>query len=112
MKALTIILISAVAIFFLSCKKDISLNNLNGDKIGCFGHAGMGSRSIYPANTFESFQTCLGSGADGTEMDIQVTKDGVLVVFHNDNLSGITECGGVIRDLNWSEISSCRFSST
>lgn len=106
-------LIVVVVVFFccFSCKKNISLDNLNGDKIGCFGHAGMGSKSIYPTNTLQSFETCLNKGADGTEMDIQVTNDGVLVIFHNDNLSGLTECGGVIRDLNWSDIETCRLHS-
>lgn len=100
-----------VFISLLSCKKNISVNNLNGDKIGCFGHAGMGSRSVYPANTMESFKTCLNNGADGTEMDLQVTRDGVLVIFHNEDLSSVTACGGIIRDLNWSEIDACRINS-
>lgn len=100
-----------VSLFFASCKKDITLNNLNGDKIGCFGHAGMGTRSLYPANTLQSFVSCLNRGADGTEMDIQVTKDGVLVIFHNDDLSSVTKCGGIIRDLTWDEISDCRINS-
>ncbi len=110
--AFKLIFLSAIIFITNSCKKNISLNNLNGDKIGCFGHAGMGSKSVYPANTLQSLETCLSKGADGTEMDIQVTKDGVLVVFHNDNLSGTTECGGVIRDLNWSDIETCRLHST
>jgi glycerophosphoryl diester phosphodiesterase len=96
----------------MSCKKDITLDNLNGNKIGCFGHAGMGTRSLYPANTLQSFETCLSRGADGTEMDIQVTKDGVLVIYHDADLSSVTKCGGIIRDLNWAEISSCRFSKS
>jgi len=106
-----LILLSCIFIALNSCKKSISLRNLNGNEIGCFGHAGMGSKSIYPANTLQSFQTCLSRGADGTEMDIQVTKDGVLVVFHNDDLSSETKCGGVIRNLNWEDIKNCRINS-
>jgi glycerophosphoryl diester phosphodiesterase len=105
------IAVLSIFIFFLSCKKDVSVTNLNGNKIGCFGHAGMGSRSVYPPNTLESFKTCLDRGADGTEMDLQVTKDGVLVIFHDNDLSSVTECGGVIRDLNWGEIDACRVNS-
>ncbi|MBL7936235.1 MAG: hypothetical protein JNM51_10565 [Bacteroidia bacterium] len=100
-----------ISLLFTSCKKDITLDNLNGDKIGCFGHAGMGTRSLYPTNTLQSLVSCLNRGADGTEMDIQVTKDGVLVIFHNDDLSGVTGCGGIIRDLNWNEINACRVNS-
>lgn len=107
-----LIIISIILVSFTSCKKEVSVSNLNGNSIGCFGHAGMGSKSFYPANTLQSFESCLNRGADGTEMDIQVTKDGVLVIYHNNNLSSATQCGGVIRDLNWEEINSCRFSKS
>lgn len=105
-------------IFFLisciSCKKDpgvFTIDNLNNGEIGCFGHAGMGSKSIYPINTFESLQSCISRGADGTEMDVQVTKDSVLVIFHNEQLSTGTSCSGIIRDLNWSDIKDCTMKS-
>ena len=107
-----LIIISIILVSFTSCKKEVSVSNLNGNSIGCFGHTGMGSKSFYPANTLQSFESCLNRGADGTEMDIQVTKDGVLVIYHNNNLSSATQCGGVIRDLNWEEINSCRFSKS
>lgn len=112
-------MLRALTIFFLltciSCSKDpaiFALNNLNENEIGCFGHAGMGSQSIYPVNTFESFQSCLDRGADGTEMDIQVTKDSVLVIFHDEFLNDRTSCNGSIKDLNWSDISDCKMNST
>ena len=97
-----------------SCSKDpaiFSLDNLNNNAIGCFGHAGMGSRSIYPVNSFESLESCLNRGADGTEMDVQVTKDSVLVIYHNQNLSAATSCSGRIKEMNWSEISECKMNS-
>lgn len=107
-----------IFIFFLltciSCSKDpaiFTLSNLNENEIGCFGHAGMGSQSIYPANTFQSFESCLDRGADGTEMDIQVTKDSVLVIFHDEFLNDRTSCSGIIKDLNWSEINDCKVNS-
>lgn len=106
------IFISIILVSFTSCKKEVTLSNLNGNSIGCFGHAGMGSKSFYPANTLQSFESCLSRGADGTEMDIQVTKDGVLVIYHNNDLSSATQCGGVIRDLNWEEINTCMFNSS
>lgn len=107
-----VIVVSLILVLFISCKKEVSLSNLNGNTIGCFGHAGMGSKSVYPANTLQSFESCLNRGADGTEMDIQVTKDGVLVIYHNNDLSSATQCGGIIRDLNWEEINACRFKSS
>lgn len=97
-----------------ACRKKFSsltINNLNGGAIGCFGHAGMGAGSLFPENSLESLEACLNKGADGTEMDIQITKDSVLVIYHDDNLSTRSSCSGIIRDLDWNEISGCRFSS-
>ncbi|MBC7695960.1 MAG: hypothetical protein H7141_11005 [Burkholderiales bacterium] len=103
-----LILISFV---LASCTKDpatFTIDNLNNNEIGCFGHAGMGSLSIYPLNTFESFESCLNRGADGTEMDIQVTKDSVLIILHGQDLSANTSCSGLVKDMNWSDISDCK----
>lgn len=94
----------------LSCTKDpatFNLENLNNNQIGCFGHAGMGTESIYPINSFESLQSCIGRGADGTEMDVQITKDSVLVILHGWDLSENTDCSGLIKDMNWSEMNGC-----
>ena len=108
-----------LAIFFLfigvSCSKDpatFELENLNNGDIGCFGHAGMGFYSVYPVNSWPGFESCLSRGADGTEMDISMTKDSVLVITHNGaNLQDNTSCSGAIKDLNWSEINDCKIKS-
>ncbi|MCD6018151.1 MAG: glycerophosphoryl diester phosphodiesterase [Bacteroidetes bacterium] len=108
----------SLIIFFLigciSCTKDpavFTIDNLNNGEIGCFGHGGMGSKSIYPINSIESLQSCINRGADGTELDVQVTKDSVLVIFHNEQLASGTSCSGIIRDLNWSDIDDCTMKS-
>ncbi|MES2515999.1 MAG: glycerophosphodiester phosphodiesterase family protein [Bacteroidota bacterium] len=107
-----------VAIFFLliflSCKKDpatFELNNLNNGEIGCFGHAGMGFYSNYPVNSWPGFESCLNRGADGTEMDIQVTKDSVLVILHDEYLQQSTSCSGTVKELNWADINNCNIPS-
>ena len=94
----------------VSCSKDpatFPLKNLNNNEIECFGHAGMGTESIYPINTFESFESCLDRGADGTEMDVQITKDSVLVILHGWDLSENTSCSGLVKDINWNDMSGC-----
>ncbi|MBL7935594.1 MAG: hypothetical protein JNM51_07280 [Bacteroidia bacterium] len=99
----------------VSCVKDpaiFKLNNLNNNKIGCFGHAGMGFYSIYPINTWVSFESCLKRGADGTEMDIQITKDSVMVIIHDKFLEESTLCSGIIGDWTWEEIKNCKIKST
>lgn len=99
---------------FVSCKKDppgFTIDNLNSGQIGCFGHAGMGFYSPYPVNSWPGFESCLERGADGTEMDIQMTKDSILVIVHNSNLQENTSCSGMIKDLNWADMNNCEIQS-
>ncbi len=42
-------------------------------------------------NTLEAFRAAFELGADGNEFDIRRTKDGVLVVFHDDMLDHLLE---------------------
>lgn len=40
-------------------------------------------------NTIEAFQRAARIGADGNEMDIRLTRDGVIVVYHDDNFGRV-----------------------
>ena len=92
-------------IITLSCSKDdFDIQNLNGNKVSAFGHGGMGTRTTYPINSFESLMKCLYSGADGTELDVQMTKDSVLVAFHDRSLEHSTNISGQIFNKTWGEI--------
>jgi glycerophosphoryl diester phosphodiesterase len=104
-----------VSLLFLlgSCKQEsFNINNLNNNKIVVLGHGGMGSGQTYPMNSFESIAKCLAIGAHGSEMDIQLTKDSVLVVFHDKDLSSITNLSGMVNELNWSEIKHAHYTET
>ena len=73
------------------------------------GHAGMGTDYSYPMNSREAILYCLNLGMDGSEFDVQLTNDSVLVAFHDKNLSPNTTLSGVINSLNWSEIQKGRY---
>lgn len=75
------------------------------------GHRGMGKKHKYPGNSFEAVETVLKIGADGSEIDVQITKDSVLIVFHDKELSKTTDCEGMVRDYDWAEIDSCTYKS-
>lgn len=50
------------------------------------GHRGSGSKqsgSLYYENSIDSALAALNSGADGVEIDVQITSDGVPVLFHD-----------------------------
>ncbi len=53
-----------------------------------FAHRG--APVALPENTLEGFQYAIDVGADGLELDLLLTRDGVPVVTHNPNLSGDT----------------------
>ena len=86
-------------------KAEFNIVNLNGNRITALGHGGMGIASTYPMNSFESIAYSLNLGADGTEIDVQMTKDSVLVAFHDFELSDKTNISGNIYKKNWSDIS-------
>lgn len=101
-------LITLLLVCFFSCEKinvDLSqIRNLNDDKISPLGHAGMGIASHYPINSFESISNALNLGAKGVEIDIQMTKDSVLVLFHDRTLEEQTDLEGLIAENNWNYI--------
>ena len=50
-------------------------------------YAHRGASEYAPENTLSSFYLGLLQGANGIETDIQRTKDGVLVLFHDDTFT-------------------------
>lgn len=96
-----------------SCsKKEFNIENLNGNRIEALGHGGMGISNLYPLNSAESILNCLNLGANGSEIDVQLTKDNVLIAFHDEDLSSTTELLGKVRNHTWEEIRSSQYNST
>jgi len=102
----------AVAMMMLltQCKKTVSSDdNYFGEKVMILGHRGMGMLYRMPGNTYESIYPVMGIGADGAEVDIQLTKDTVLVLFHEHTLQERTTCSGRVYESNWAEIKQCKY---
>jgi glycerophosphoryl diester phosphodiesterase len=59
-------------------------------------------------NTLPAFQACVDQGYRYLETDVQVTADGVLIVFHDPTLERVTDRAGRIDQLSWSEVSAAR----
>src|SRR3954467_1738123 len=55
-----------------------------GQNIQVHGHRG--ARAIRPENTMPAFEYAIAQGVDALELDMAVTKDGVLVVSHDPEL--------------------------
>lgn len=63
-----------------------------------------GDSSEAPENTLMAFESAIESGADWIEMDINQTKDGTLVVFHDEDLERLTGEEGKIWDITFEEL--------
>ena len=61
-------------------------------------YAHRGASEYYPENTLMSFYAGVDMGANGIETDVQRTKDGVLVLFHDDTIDRVTDGKGNVCD--------------
>jgi glycerophosphoryl diester phosphodiesterase len=67
-----------------------------------------GASAEAPENTLLAFQRALAAGADGVELDVQVTRDGVPVVCHDATLGRVTRRSGCIARLTRDELRGVR----
>ena len=68
------------------------------------GHRGGPTRD-YPENAIETLERTLKAGTRGMEIDIAQTRDGVLVLMHDDELDRTTTGEGLVSDRTWAEVS-------
>ena len=63
-----------------------------------------GSHLNVPENTLAAYESAIKEGADYVEIDLRTTKDGHLVIMHEESISRMTGIKGLIKDLNFSDI--------
>jgi glycerophosphoryl diester phosphodiesterase len=69
-----------------------------------FAHRG--GAKLAPENTLAAFANGLGFGADGLELDVHLSRDGVPVVIHDATLDRTTDATGPVSALTAAELSS------
>lgn len=75
------------------------------------GHRGAGSsepNNPFPENSIFSFREAMAQGAQGIELDVELTSDGQLVAMHDDTLDRTTTCKGCVSAKTLAEIQQCR----
>lgn len=75
-----------------------------------FGHRG--AAGTFPENTMPSFQEAARLGANGIELDVQMTKDGTIVVIHDETVDRTTNGSGAVLDYTYDELSKLDASHT
>ena len=71
---------------------------------GFVNYAHRGASTYTPENTMLAFYTGMYMGANGIETDVQRTKDGVLVLFHDDTVDRVTNGSGALADFTLDEL--------
>ncbi|MGM9927381.1 MAG: glycerophosphodiester phosphodiesterase [Bacillus sp. (in: firmicutes)] len=75
-----------------------------------FAHRG--SSSTHPENTMSAFLEAEYVGADGIELDVQLSKDGEIVVIHDEKVNRTTNGKGFVRDLTLQQLKALNASYT
>ena len=63
-----------------------------------------GFSGVYPENTMLAFEKAIEVGCDGIETDVQLTKDGVPVICHDEEVDRTTNSTGRICDYTYDEL--------
>src|SRR5215471_17097859 len=65
-------------------------------RVWVVGHRG--AMGYCPENTLASFERGLELGADWIELDVHLSRDGALIVIHDETLERTTNGHGLVRD--------------
>jgi glycerophosphoryl diester phosphodiesterase len=73
-----------------------------------------GASGLAPEHTLASFELAVEIGVDYLEQDLQQTRDGVLVVLHDETLDRTArgparDCSGLVRDKTLAQLERCDF---
>jgi glycerophosphoryl diester phosphodiesterase len=73
-----------------------------------------GASGLAPEHTIAAYDLALELGADVIEQDLQVTRDGVLIVLHDEKLDRtargpVENCTGPVQGRSLSELETCEF---
>lgn len=80
---------------------------MNQEKTKVWAHRG--ASGYAPENTLDAFRKAVEMGADGIELDVQMTKDGELVVIHDETIDRVSNGKGWVKDYTYEELKKFNF---
>ena len=113
MKTKFIILFACICALMASCSTQPTLTRaekirtqlLTCDESSVIVVAHRADWRSFPENSLEAIQSSIDMGVDMLELDVQRTKDGVLILMHDTKLDRTTTGQGNIAETTWEEIS-------
>lgn len=66
------------------------------------GHRG--AKAYAPENTLASIETAASIGVEWVELDVKLTKDGVPIIFHDEELDRTTNGTGLVAETNYEDL--------
>ncbi len=67
-------------------------------------YAHRGASKLAPENTMPAFELAYKHGADGIETDVQLTKDNIPILIHDEQLNRTTNGNGFVKDITYEEL--------
>lgn len=87
---------------------NFNLHKTASDHIIVVAHRGVAGGNI-PCNTMVAYETAIKQGADMIEIDVDITKDGKLVIFHPGMEGSHLNLNGSIHKMTYDEVKKLRY---
>lgn len=94
---------AALALLLAGCTASVPATNpyVSGRTLNI---AHQGGEHLWPSNTMTAYRGAVQLGADMLEIDLHATRDGALVLSHDETLDRLTDTKGRIQDLTLAEV--------
>ncbi len=105
-KSLLVVLFGWLAWLFVTAKPAPDHPFHADESFSTIGHRGGGGK--LPENTLQAFVNSDRLGTDILEMDIRLTKDRHIILFHDRTLTRTTDCDGLVSEHTLKELQQCK----
>lgn len=85
-----------------SIYKDVAVMERRNRSMKVWAHRG--ASGYAPENTLPAFELAHTLGADGIELDVQLTRDGVPVIIHDERIDRVSDGMGFVKDYTLEEL--------
>jgi glycerophosphoryl diester phosphodiesterase len=111
--AIALAIVGIVVYIYKKGKKSGINNIINNSKVLVCSHitAIDSNAGTKAENNLKNISLLLTENIGMIEIDVQITKDGVPVLFHDNDLSPKTNMSGSISNLNWAQVQGARYKS-